>query len=249
MTPTEQDITLVERYFDAELSEVEIKNFHSRVAGDEMFRSLVQREKVIIGAIRNQGLADTLNYLKSVEEKIQGNLSHTFTQRPKTWYYYAAAAVVALLIAVTFLLPSQQTSDELFAEYFTPYGNVFEPTMRSNEDAKVTRRTQAFQAYENKDYQRAEAIFTALIMEKKEPETLFLLGNTNLILGHTSEAQKNFTTLIQDFDDLDLQGKWYLSLSYLKNDDRENARKMLRELGTTENSYASKAKELLQKIE
>ena len=46
MKPTEQDITLVERYFDAELSEAEIKIFQSRVAGDEMFRSLVEREKI-----------------------------------------------------------------------------------------------------------------------------------------------------------------------------------------------------------
>lgn len=251
MKPTEQDITLVERYFDAELSEAEIKIFQSRVAGDEMFRSLVEREKIIIGAIRSQGLIDTLHYLKSVEEKIQGNLSHSLTQRPKTWYYYAAAAVVTLLIAVTLLLPSQQTSDELFADYFTPYGNIFEPTVRGDKaDSKTdTKRSQAFHAYERKDYQQAEILFTELLHGKQEPEILFLLGNTNLMLDHTADAQKNFSTLIRDFDDLDLQAKWYLALSYLKSDDRENARKMLRELGETENSYASKAKELIEKLD
>ena len=69
------------------------------------------------------------------------------------------------------------------------------------------------------------------------------------MLDHTADAQKNFSTLIRDFDDLDLQAKWYLALSYLKSDDRENARKMLRELGETENSYASKAKELIEKLD
>jgi hypothetical protein len=69
------------------------------------------------------------------------------------------------------------------------------------------------------------------------------------MLGNTQEAQENFVTLIQDFDELDLQAKWYLSLCYLKSGDRENARKLLKELGETEISYASKAKELLEKVE
>ena len=248
MKPTEQDITLVERFFDAELSEEEVKSFHNRLEHDEMFRSFVHREKTIIGAIRNQGLLDTLHYLKSVEEKIQGNLTHTLTHRPKTWYYYAAAAAVALLIAVTFLLPTTQSNDELFTAYFTPYQNVFDATTRGAEEDVATKRSRAFQAYDRKDYGQAEALFNELIAEKKDAELLFLLGNANLILGHTAEAQRNFTTLIDDFDELDLQAKWYLSLSHLKTGELENARKIWRELGATENSYALRAKELLEKI-
>ena len=72
MKPTEIDITLVERYFDAELNAEEITQFNKRVAQDKAFEALVQREKIIIGAIRIQGLLDNLQYLKSIEEKIQG---------------------------------------------------------------------------------------------------------------------------------------------------------------------------------
>jgi tetratricopeptide (TPR) repeat protein len=246
MKPTENDITFVERYFDAELNEEEKKHFASRVKQDEAFRSLVQREKIIIGAIRNQGLVDNLHYLKSVEEKLQGNHAVVFPSRIKTWYYYAAAASIAILVAVTFLLPSQESSDQLFASYFSVYPNVFEPTVRGT--AQATTRTEAFQAYEQGDYEKASLLFTDLVKEKNEPGVLLLLGNTNLKLGRVEEAKKNFVTLIKDFDDLDLQAKWYLSLSYLKSGDKENARKILRELGETEISYASKAKELLKKV-
>jgi TolA-binding protein len=113
----------------------------------------------------------------------------------------------------------------------------------------ATDRTAAFQAYEQKDYQRASVLFKDLLLEKKEPEVLLLLGNSNLMLGQVEEAEQNFITLIRDFDDLDLQAKWYLSLSYLKSGDRENARKVLEELGATDISYASKAKELLEKVD
>jgi tetratricopeptide (TPR) repeat protein len=247
MKSTEHDITLMERYFDSELTTEEMTRFSARLQDDEIFRSLVEREKIIIGAIRNQGLLDNLHYLKSVEEKIQGNHAHPSFTSVRTWYYYAAAAVVVLLLAVKVLLPGQQTSEELFAENFTPYLNVFEPMTRGADIA--TKRTEAFQAYEQKNYKEAAILFKELLAAEKRSEVLFLLGNTNLMLGQVTEAKENFVTLIRDFDDMDLPAKWYLSLCYLKSDDRENARKMLREVGQTENSYASRAKELLEKVE
>jgi len=246
MKPSENDITLVEKYFDAELSAEEMNIFNKRVEHDDNFKALVVREKIIIGAIRNQGLLDNLQYLKTIEEKIQGDQAHEATGI-KNWYYYVAAAVVTLLIAVTFLLPSQQSSDELFASYFTTYPNVFEPTVRGGNSA--TNRAEAFQAYEQKDYQKAVAGFKNLLKEKEEPGILLLLGNSNLMLGDAKQAQENFVTLINNHDELDLAAKWYLSLSYLKSGDKENARKILRELGETDVSYASKAKELLDKVD
>jgi TolA-binding protein len=255
MKPTEQDITLVERYFDAELNEDELKNFNARITQDDTFKALVHREKIIIGAIRNQGLIDNLQYLKTIEEKLEHEHPTMQTSRIKPWHYYAAAACIVLVLAVKFLLPSQQTSsDELFAAYFTPYSNVFEPTVRSAEpqksaDQSAEKRSEAFQAYERGEYQRASILFTQLLKEQNESSVLFLLGNSNLMIGKVREAQENFVTLIRDFDDLDLQAKWYLSLSYLKSGDTENARKILKELGETEVSYASKAKELLEKVD
>ncbi len=247
MKPTEQDIALVEKYFDAELSSEELTHFNTRVDRDESFKALFEREKIIIGAIRNQGLIDNLQYLKSIEDKIQGNQAHPIAAGIKGWYYYAAAAVVALLIAFSFLLPGQQNNDELFATYFSPYPNVVEPTLRGNEI--TTQRMEPFQAYERKDYHAAAVGFEQLLDDNEEPGVLLLLGNSNLMLGKAKEAQENFITLINKYDDFDLQAKWFLSLSYLKSGDTENARKILKELGETEVSYASKARELLEKVD
>ena len=247
MKPTEKDIALLERYFDAELTEEEQKYFASRVEQDKDFNALVQREKIIIGAIRNQGLLDNLAYLKSIEEKIEGHHSISFYDRIKKWHY-SVAAVILILIAVKFLLPSQeQTPDQLFASYFSAYPNVFEPTVRGTDLA--TKRSEAFQAYEQRNYQKAALLFNELLIEKKQSDVLFLLANTNLMLGQVAEAQKNLLTLIKESDDLDIPAKWYLSLCYLKSGDKENAKKILKELGGTEISYASKAKELLEKVD
>lgn len=246
MKPTEQDITLVEKYFDADLSSDELSHFNARMEHDEDFKALFQREKIIIGAIRNQGLIDNLLYLKSIDEKIQGNQSYPIASGIKGWYYYAAAAVVALLIAVAFLLPGKENTDELFAASFTPYPNVVQPLLRG-EDA-AAGQAKAFQDYEQKNYEAAAAGFKELLDIKEEPGILLLLGNSNLMLGKSEEAEENFITLIKNYDEFDLQAKWFLSLSYLKSGDTENARKILKELGETEVSYASRAKELLEKV-
>lgn len=246
MEATDEDITLIERFFDGELSEDEINTFRLRMEVDEKFKTLYQREKVIIGAIRNQGLLDNLQYLKSVEEKIQGD--HTIHEdKPRRWYYYAAAAAVSILLVVSFLLPSNDSHDELFATYFTAYPNLFEATMRGSSTS--TKRTEAFQAYENKEYEKAVVLFEELIQEQDDPEVLLLLGNANLILGDVEKAKENLITLINEFDNLDIPAKWYLSLCYVKSGDKENARKLLSELGGRDISYAKRAKELLEKVD
>jgi tetratricopeptide (TPR) repeat protein len=148
------------------------------------------------------------------------------------------------MVAV-FFRPHPSTQ-ELFAENFQPYPNVFEPTVRGTNEA--TKRSEAFQAYEQGDYKRAVVLFDRLLQEKKEPGILLLNGNANLMLGNVEEAKKNFITLNADFDELDIQSKWFLSLCYLKSGDMEHAKPILEELGNTEISYARKAKELLKEV-
>lgn len=248
MNHSETDITLVEKYFDSELSESEMKHFSLRVETDENFKTLVEQEKALIGAIRYQGIEDNLQYLQNLEANLQGN-DQTSVNRPiKKWYYFAAAAaVIGIVILSKVLLTSfNETPEELFAAYFKPYPNMFEPKLRG--ESKASDRTEAFAAYEQGDYQKAATLFRELLKVNKEPGILLLLGNSNLILGNLDEAKNNFTTLNKEFDELDIQSKWYLSLCYLKSGDTERAKNMLRELGETEISYATKAKELLEKV-
>lgn len=244
---TDDTITLVEKYFDNELTDSEAALFRDRLETDPSFRSLVEQEKILIQTIRHQGLVSDLAYLKTVEKTIgRGKSAKILTFKP--WYYAAAAVVVLTLIAFWWLSVPSESPDKLFEAYFKPYPNVFEPTVRSSDAPADVRRAEAFVAYEQGDYQKAVALFTPLVNEKPEPGILLLLGNANLMLGKTDEAERNFTTLNKDFDELDLQAKWYLSLCYLKSGDVENARTILRELGETEISYAAKAKELLEKV-
>jgi tetratricopeptide (TPR) repeat protein len=248
MNHSEKDIALVEKYFDAELNDSEMNHFTSRLESDENFKTLVEQEKAILGAIRHQGLTENLQYLETLEASL-GNRSHVRLQAPvKKWYYAAAAVTIGVLIVGKILLNSfNESPDKLFEAYFTPYPNTFEPTVRGN--SAISKRSQAFEAYEQGDYENAAILFSELLATNKEPGMLLLLGNANLILGNVEKAKENFAALNKDFDELDIQSKWYLSLCYLKSGDVERARTMLKELGKTEIAYANKAKELLDKVD
>ena len=248
MNHSEADIALVEKYFDSELNDAELKNFTLRMESDENFKSLVEQEKVLISAIRYEGAVSSLKYLEDLELKLQKETPILLSSGSTKWYYYAAAAAVGIIVvAAVFMNTFKDRPDELFQAYFTPYPNMFEPTTRSNESVD-SKRKEAFQAYERGDYQKAAALFKDLLSDNKEAGMMLLLGNSNLILGHVDEAKENFITLNKDFDELDMQAKWYLSLCYLKSGETEKARAILNELGDTEVSYATKARELLEKV-
>ena len=248
MNHSEADIALVEKYFDAELNDAELKTFTTRLENDENFKLLVEQEKALIAAVRYEGAAANLQYLEDLESKLQKETPIRLSSTPTKWYYYAAAALIGITVVVAVFMNSfKENPDQLFQAYFTPYPNMFEPALRSNQSID-SKRAEAFQAYEQRNYQKAATLFTDLLKDNKDAPMLLLLGNSNLILGNIEEAKANFITLNQDFDNLDMQAKWYLSLCYLKSGETEKARAILKELGATEISYATKARELLEKV-
>lgn len=245
MNQSSNDMDLVERYFENSLTDQETAQLKTRLQTDQELKRLFEREKLLINTIRYEAAHKDLEFLKQVEKNLAEPKSKQSINR---WYFYAAAACITLLVVAGIIFPIDNSSPEkLYADYFTPYPNVFEPTVRDN--SLTDHRKEAFVAYENGDYQRAVELFMLLQRENSNPGVLLLLGNANLMLGNTTDAKQNFNELIMRYDDLDLQAKWFLSLSYLKSGEVEQARKLLEELGNTEISYAKNAKELLQKVD
>jgi TolA-binding protein len=241
MYTNERDMTLVERYFDVDVDDVGMQEVNSRLETDESLKALFEREQLLIQVIRYQGQHDRLEYLKKIERHMLAS-----TPSLRVWHYLVAAATVGILVVAIAWLSAPQDPNKLFQSYFKPYPNAFSPGVRSRHER--TQRRQALQAYEQGDYKTAALGLKQSYNDHPEPGLLLLLGNANLTLGHVQEAEENFNTLIKNYDDLDLQAKWYLSLCYLKNGDMERAKIMLKELGETEISYASRAKELLEKV-
>jgi hypothetical protein len=199
--------------------------------------------------IRYHFLIKKLDELRALEKALPKVEEDTVVIRMvrNPWVVIATAAVIAIGIFSILLIQQKESPEELFARNFEPYPNVFEPTQRG-DNGTTDKRASAFAMYEQKNYEGAAALFNELISEKKEPEILLLLGNANMVLNRDEEAKNNFLTLIRDFDGLDEQAKWFLSLVYLKSGESEKAKLIWEELGDPKITYSEKAKKLLNEV-
>ncbi|MEJ1239755.1 tetratricopeptide repeat protein [Chryseolinea sp. T2] len=247
MNHTDKDIELIEKYFDEDLSEYEMESFERRLKTDDIFRSLVEQEKYIIGAIRMQGLKDDLEQIKKIEAGLKDPIAPSGNIPGSRTWYLLAAAVVAIIIVARFALTSSVTTQDLYEDNFRPYPNVFQPAVRGQQ--QVDDRTEAFKAYNKSDFFRAATLFRAILERGNDPESLLLLGNCNLVLGNTDAAIANFSELNRTSPELSMQAKWFLALAYLKNGDESQATPLLQQIAATDASYADKAKSVLEKLE
>ncbi len=246
------DIDLIHRYLDRSLSDHEKEMFEERLKKEPMLKTMCQEHQQLIKGIRYAHLQGKLEQLRILEKNLPALKGKQIILKQfslqQYWKPLAAAASIALIALTVAIWNRGDDPAQLYVSYFEPYPNIFEPIVRDGNEV-ISKRTLAFQAYEAGDYAQASLLFKELLAEKKEPGMLLLQGNANLILGNTPEARNNLITLIKDFEEYDVQGKWYLGLSYLKEGDMKSAQLILRELSDTEYSYAGKAKELLKKVD
>jgi tetratricopeptide (TPR) repeat protein len=245
MTDSTKNIELIERYFDDEMTEAEKAMFHQQLRSDVALKHLYDRENLLINTVRFDAAKNHLDFLKELEKALpEVTLEEERSRMP---YYAVAASVVILILAgVYFFSTSDPNPTELYAEYFTPYPNVFEPTVRGSEE--VTKRSLAFQRYEEGDYQEAADLFSELLEVEREPGMVLLLGNANLALGKTEDARNNFNEVMKASGSIVAPAKWYLSLSYLKDGKSQPAVEILKTLTESNNPYAKKSEQLLKQL-
>jgi tetratricopeptide (TPR) repeat protein len=242
----QRDQELIQRYIDHDAGPEEIKEVEYRLSQEPEFKKMHREFSNLPAGIRYHFLTDKLEQLRTLEKAlpvVEGEAR--VVSLLSYWKPLAAAAVLIISATVIFLNIGSESTEELYARNFEPYPNVFEPTQRS-ADNLADKRATAFAYYEQGEYAKAAALFNELLSEKKEPEILLLLGNANMVLNRDEDAKNNFLMLIRDFDGLDEQAKWFLSLCYLKSGEREKARLIWEELGDPKVTYSEKAKRLLK---
>lgn len=160
---------------------------------------------------------------------------------------YVAAAILILGFGTYFMMNSLQNSEDLYSQYYETYPNLVAPVVRGdNQDANL--ETKAFQAYENKEFKQAVALFSDLYKTNQKEYALFYQAMSYLeIEGQTQEAVsllKN-TDWSKEFKEKSL---WYLALAQLKIQNTEEAKKSLQSLQDLGNYRQDQVKQLLDQL-
>jgi len=238
--------TLLNKYFEGSLSQVESREFTHLLETDSEFASDFKFEKDLQVALKKEERQKLKTMLKELNQEKAKPETKVFQLRP-----WLAAASIAMLIGLGswFLFFNSPTLDtnELYASNFMPYDNVISPIERGSDI--IDLQQQAFMAYENMEYEHAFKLFTQLKTEVKDPYIDFYQANILMKLDKHQQAIVLLESYIKKEGMLADRATWYLSLCYLKLKKIEVSKaklKTLIKMGTFKNKAAQ---ELLSQLD
>lgn len=246
----EEQYDLIERHLRKELTGEEARQVEELIVKDIVFARELDLHKEIHYVIADKGLDDFRQKVKEASEPYV-SLSAAGRQAKNAFPFYLkiAAAITLLIGTVTiFYLIQPEDQNDLFAKYFTPYEapmNFRSDGTSGTDDAWK----QALAYYDAGKYQEAVPYLEKVVIDKPDNTLAKLLkGVSYLAIGSTAQAEENFSAIIKDGQNMFVeQAKWYLALTYLKEEKTEDAKILL--ISIESGAYHDNAQELLRSIE
>lgn len=235
--------TLIYKYFSNSLTKVEKNQFEELLANDNEFRTQFEFENNLKQAIDAEKTNELKAKLKGFEQKMHKD-NKVIKPRFSMWRMVAS---IALLISVTYFgyqsFFTQPDFSTLYADNYKTYPNTVYTITRSDSDNSLER--QAFVAYETEDYQLALDKFSQATPKKYFN---FYKAQSYLKLGKTTEAKNLFQKIIANKQQFTAEANWYLALIYLKEKNKEEAKKHLKNLINNYDYNKEKSKALLENL-
>jgi tetratricopeptide (TPR) repeat protein len=252
------DIELIEKFLGGVMSEEEKSRFESRRLNDKEFNAMLKDMDLLVEGIRESGARSSkeekLGRLKfhseimRMEEDAEAHESSRSKGRVVPLYrrpqFVALAAAIALLIVAIPFYNQGPSKDDLFKAYFEPFDSPGSDTKRGTNE--ITDKAKAYDAYDNGRYEEAIALFEK--MQNDDPIMHLCLGNAQLKVGQLEKAEFNFNHLLAEHEDLVTPARWYLALTYLKQNKVERAKSNLWQI-TKSSTYGEKARKLLKELD
>lgn len=257
---------IIEQYFLGKLNRELLEEFMHRLTTDEEFKAEVALEQALYKNLKVVGREEQrlkleifhkeLGHYASKDEPEEQNKAKNFgkiIKLPIKKFSLMAAASIALIIGSTFIyntISNKSVSHEtIFATSFIPY--PIEVITRGDL-VKESIKEQAFAAYNEGGFQKSVKLFSALPESEQDEMTMFFLGNAYLSANMPYEAIDTFKKYLLQYEEFEIEAKWYLSLAYLKVGEETAAKQLLEQLASADDpqagEYKEKAKEILNKL-
>lgn len=231
---------LIAKYFQNQLSAEEKVQFDKLMSSNKEFKEQVMFEEKVKKSIVQQEHINFKQYLKNVEQSLPRKKNKT------RWYLVAASILMLVSLGLLWNL-NANSPDKLFDSYYKVASNTSFPIVRNNTASDEL--TKAFIAYESKAYNQAQTLFAEAYKNSNNSELLFYLGISFLETGDTKKAIETFLKHIKFNDRLAGKSNWYLALTYLKANDVERSKKILKKIASNSTNYNyKKAKSLYSKL-
>jgi tetratricopeptide (TPR) repeat protein len=240
----QENLDIVDRYLEGNLSEQERTAFEARLLHDESLQQQVADMKLLRAGIIHASRKLALQDLKTLENTLPPVSKNGLSLWYNTWLQAAAVLLIGL---VTYALwPNTVDEQELFASHFEVYPNIIMPTVRGEMANDSTLKALAFRAYDQKQYEEASLLFNRI--DNKDVNILFYLGNCYLANNQAEKALPLFEKVLSEYEVFDEQAEWYIAVSYLKLEERGRASEALKKVVAGNSAYKEKAQTILDKL-
>lgn len=253
---------LLDKYVNRELNAQERAQVKSLIKEDPEFKKEFVRETAMAATMRAREKAKLKQELRGFLKDIKPDDSSTTQEAPKAKVVQlgtrrivmAIAASLTLLLVSYFAFMNQATDySQIYADNYRVYRAGINPTRDTNETLHP-----AAQAYVEGDFQQAIAGFNQLVDisdTELEPTGLtadalqLYLGNAYLNTKQYEQAVKAFQHLLtMENTALTQDARWYLALTYLKMEKKEDATRLLQEITAGKSIYVRDAKKILEEL-
>lgn len=238
----------IDRYLRGDLSESEKNAFEGEVTQDAELAAELALQKDMEQFLRKQDRRAALKgQLESIGETFFQEVSQPETgrivplhRRPVVRWVIGLAAAIALVLMARQVFFQPNLYDQ-YSQY---------PPLAMIEKSNATQDKLAAMeaAFNQKDYTKALPLLQAYVQEKPEDlQAQLYLGICLLETGKYAAARDLFTKISSGESSFVDYGQWYLALSYLKEGNKAECRKVLQQV-PAESEFLQKAQELLKRL-
>ena len=255
----------VEDYIMDQLNDSDRESFKKKLMEDRRLRESLGETQLMIEGIKRSASKSTkeekLAKLKAHSLEIflkNKSISDTglakeipIRKRPKYLLRLAVACTFLIMLLATIAIiytPKPMDNQSIFTTYYEPFDAPIS-NMRG-EEQQIDLKVQAWTAYENEQYDEAVAMLEELIQDntRKDLDQLkFYMGISYISTNSMDEAIGVLNEIANSNSILKTDAKWYLALAFLKTENTDQAKLLLKDL-EEKNEYSIQAKRILKKL-
>jgi len=245
-----KDMEEIERYLKEDVTAEEKQRIEDRILVDTPFRKRVEvfKEYRLMHQPESQQFRKVLDKVQS-EYRHQTTSGSAASPAPRKYLLIAASiSLICVLGAIAYFSSLYEPKPEaLYARYFTlPADNI---TVRGDEAQALLNQAMAY--YNDQNFESAIQQFDS--WQQKNPDSAavsFYSAISHMALDELQPAIAQLEKVVSNRSSTTylFASRWYLALAYLKNNQSESSKKILKELAKGSSSYALKAQQLLGEL-
>ena len=251
---TEESYRLIDAYIREELNATDKVRFYSLLKDTEFLEALnVQLELYALHSEENKNRFLNPNEREHIIGAIKQAEYDYFKKKkisriiPLLWYSIAASIILGIFITIGFVFDRETD----LTSYYVAYANWDTLPSFINRSEEQNNLVIAEEAFKAKDFQKAISIFNMYHIENPDnPQVLAYLGAAYLEQDDDTMALKTFNLLANSNSVDSSLGLWYMALTHLKYNRKDDAVAVLKKISSNPNNYnADEATTILNEID